>query len=268
VLEDKKRPAGERLRAASALAAYAGNDARWQGVRPDVAARLVAEPGLVIARWAEALRPVRPTLLPPLAEILVREGHDAAGRRTFTGLYGDCAKGLPNAFAALENEASGASVTSNDSDDRLAQQRRQANAAVALASLGTWQRAISLLRHAPDPTVRSYLIDRLGPGGAEAEALVALLRADVGAPVRRAALLALGEFGDDRLPPPERDKLTTQLAEIYRDDPDPGLHSVAGWLLLWWGSSGARRRRAAPRQQGGRWILGAGTRTHRARRWS
>jgi eukaryotic-like serine/threonine-protein kinase len=72
VLEDKKRPAGGRLRAASALAAYAGNDARWQGVRPDVAARLVAEPGLVIARWAEAFRPVRPTVLSPLAEILVR----------------------------------------------------------------------------------------------------------------------------------------------------------------------------------------------------
>ena len=46
---DAKRLPGERLRAACALATYAPDDARWQSVSRDVAARLVAENGLVIA---------------------------------------------------------------------------------------------------------------------------------------------------------------------------------------------------------------------------
>ena len=87
VLEDGKSLPGERLRAACALAAYAPDDARWQEVSRDVAARLVAENGLAIARWAEALRPVRRHLLPPLAALLVEDGLDAAVRRTITGLY-------------------------------------------------------------------------------------------------------------------------------------------------------------------------------------
>ena len=74
------------------------DDARWRVVGRDVAARLVAENGLVIAGWAEALRPVRQHLLPPLAACLVENNLDAARRRTITHLYGDYAKGLPDPF--------------------------------------------------------------------------------------------------------------------------------------------------------------------------
>ena len=45
---------------------------------------------------------------------------------------------------------------------------RQANAAVALLAMGQGEKVWPLLKHSPDPTVRSYLIDRLGPGGADA----------------------------------------------------------------------------------------------------
>ncbi len=235
VLEDGKRPPGERLRAACALAEYDPNDARWPAVSRDVAARLVAEPGHVIARWADALWPVRRFLLPPLATLLVDDGQDAAGRRTITGLYGDYAEGLPEAFAALEKEAAQESGPAADPDDRLVRQRRQADAAVALASLGRWQSARSLMRDTREPTVRSYLIDRLGSGGAEAEALLTVLSADGDRSVRRAALLALAEFGEDRLPLPARERLAPRLVELYRDDPDPGVHSAAGWVVRQWG---------------------------------
>ncbi len=232
---DAKRLPGERLRAACALATSAADDARWPGVSRDVAARLAAENGLVIARWAEALRPVRRHLLPPLAALLVADGQDAAGRRTITGLYGDYARGLPDPFAPLEQEAAAEGEPEADHDDRLAQVRRRVNAAVALASLGSWQSAQALLRHAPEPTAHSYVIDRLGPGGAEAGALVSLLTTDADVSVRRAALLALGEFDENQLPLPERERLTNQLVELYRDDPDPGVHGAAGWLLRQWG---------------------------------
>jgi eukaryotic-like serine/threonine-protein kinase len=250
VVADAKRLPGERLRAACALATYAADDPRWQGVSRDVAARLAAENGLVIARWADALRPVRRHLLAPLAALLVADGQDAAGRRTITGIYGDYARGLPAPLASLEKEAAAESPPEADHDDRLAQERRRANAAVALASLGNWQSIRALLHHVSEPTARSYVIDRLGPGGAEAGPLVTLLAADGDVSVRRAALLALGDFDENRLPLPERERLTRQLVVLYRDDPDPGIHGMAGWLLRQWGQQDRleETRRALPRK--------------------
>jgi formylglycine-generating enzyme required for sulfatase activity len=106
---------------------------------------------------------------------------------------------------------------------------------VALAALGRWKTAQTLLRHAPDPTVRSFLIDRLGPGGADAAGLLALLTTDSDISVRRAALLALGSFDQDRLPLPQRERFLTQIVDLYQGDPDPGIHAAAGWLLRQWG---------------------------------
>src|SRR5262249_8540042 len=161
-----------------------------------------------------ALRPVRRQLLPHLAKLIVDGAQDAADRRTITKLYGNYAEGLPDAFASLEKEADGAHVPAEDTDERVSTQRHQAIAAVALASLGKWQRAHPLLRHTIDPTARSYLIDRLGPGGANGAALVSLLSADAEISVHRAALLALGEFDGDQLPLSEREGLTKRLAEL------------------------------------------------------
>ena len=125
VVEDAKRLPGERLRAACALAIYAADDPRWPGVSRDVAARLAAENGLEIAGWADALRPVRRHLLPPLATLLVAGGQDAAGRRTITRLYGDYARGLPAPLAPLEAEAAAEIGPEADHDDRLAHVRRR-----------------------------------------------------------------------------------------------------------------------------------------------
>jgi eukaryotic-like serine/threonine-protein kinase len=235
VLEDGKSLPGERLRAACALAAYAAEDARWQVVGRDVATRLAAENGLVIARWAEALRPVRRHLLPPLAALLVEDGLDAAGRRTIILLYGDYAEGLSDAFTPLENKAAGAGSPGADREGNVAGQQRQANAAAALAALGRWQSVRPLLAHAPDPSTRTYLIDRLGPAGADPAELVDHLIADDDVSIRRAALLALGEFDEDRLPPPERERLAHRLSQVFRDDPDPGVHGAIEWLLSQWG---------------------------------
>ena len=35
--------------------------------------------------------------------------------------------------------------------------------------------------------------------------------------------------------PPSASELATRLEELYRDDPDPGIHAVSGWLLALWG---------------------------------
>jgi formylglycine-generating enzyme required for sulfatase activity len=44
----------------------------------------------------------------------------------------------------------------------------------------------------------------------------------------------LGEFGVDRLSPAERANLLPRLLQLYRDDPDPGMHGAAEWLLRQW----------------------------------
>ena len=45
--------------------------------------------------------------------------------------------------------------------------------------------------------------------------------------------MSLGEYGPDRLSSAERQK----LSRLYRDDPDPGIHGAAEWVLRQWGAS-------------------------------
>jgi serine/threonine protein kinase/formylglycine-generating enzyme required for sulfatase activity len=234
LLQDRTKAPGERLRAACALAAYAEDDGRWEGVSGDVVATLAAENALVIGRWAEALRPVRRSLLPPLAEMLLAEGRDATQRRTITGLYAGYAEDQPDAYARLEKTLAEESKPDAAAEAKLALARRQANAAVALAAMGRWEKVTPLLRHRPDPTVRSYLIDRLASGGVEAQALTVLLGAEQEVSVRRALLLALGEYGQDGRPLPEQEVWAPRLAELYQTDPDPGIHGAVDWLLRRW----------------------------------
>jgi formylglycine-generating enzyme required for sulfatase activity len=113
--------------------------------------------------------------------------------------------------------------------ERLA--KRQANAAVALLRLGRAERVWPLLQHRPDPRLRSYLIHRLSPLGADPRALVQRLAAEPDVSARRALLLGLGEFGEKEFPAREREALVPQLLALYRNDPDPGIHGAVAWLL-------------------------------------
>ncbi len=124
-------------------------------------------------------------------------------------------------------------VVSETDKDTLA--FRQAQAAVALLQLGRDELVWPLLRHSPDPRVRTYLIHRLSPLGTEPATLLRRLEEERDVSSRRALLLCLGEFGEDRLPVPKRQTLATGLLGIYRDDPDPGIHGAAEWLLRRWG---------------------------------
>jgi eukaryotic-like serine/threonine-protein kinase len=149
--------------------------------------------------------------------------------------------------------------------------RRQANAAVALFRLGDTEGLWPLLRSSPDLRLRSYVIDRLAPSRANPHTLlepglaitgggsVSLQNDDIeqttGEPmsspgkntinvsIQRALLLALGDFENDQLVAgfgPERlrrgddKKFIALLHQLYREHPDPGLHSAAEWLTRQW----------------------------------
>jgi serine/threonine protein kinase/formylglycine-generating enzyme required for sulfatase activity len=124
-------------------------------------------------------------------------------------------------------------VVPDEAKERLA--KGQANAAVALLRLSKPERVWSLLRHQPDPRARSLLIHRLSSLGADPGALIGQVQAaDVEVSIRRALLLSLGSFNEQQLPATERADLVPALLRFYRDDPDPGLHAAAEWLLRHW----------------------------------
>jgi formylglycine-generating enzyme required for sulfatase activity len=54
---------------------------------------------------------------------------------------------------------------------------------------------------------------------------------------RRALILALGTYGSAGLSPGEREPLITRLLDLYRNDPDAGIHGAAEWTLRKWGEA-------------------------------
>jgi serine/threonine protein kinase/formylglycine-generating enzyme required for sulfatase activity len=117
--------------------------------------------------------------------------------------------------------------------ERLA--KRQANAAVALLRLGHEDAVWPLLRQRPDARLRSYLVHRLSPLGADPRAVAARLdAADLTVDQHQALLLCLGEFGPERWDVAQRRALVQRLLATYAEEPNPGLHASAWWLLRRW----------------------------------
>ena len=148
-------------------------------------------------------------------------------------------KSLPEAFEELK--------------DGLA--KRQARAAVALIRMDKAQEVWSLLRHSADPRLRSFIVNSLSPLGADPKLIVAELdRIDPNAKPtsakgqqkmdailfhpetsqRRALILALGTYRTEVLSPSERRLLIGKLLDLYRNDPDSGIHGAAEWTLRQW----------------------------------
>ena len=121
-----------------------------------------------------------------------------------------------------------------------------------------WERPseiMPLLRHSADPRLRSFIVNWLNPLGADPKIIAAELdridpqrQADPrpGAAVmdailfhpetsmRRALILALGTYGTEGLSPGEREPLIGKLLDLYRNDPDSGIHGAAEWTLRQW----------------------------------
>ena len=51
---------------------------------------------------------------------------------------------------------------------------------------------------------------------------------------RRALMLSLGTYGMEGLSTGEREPLISKLLDLYRNDPDSGIHGAAEWTLRQW----------------------------------
>jgi formylglycine-generating enzyme required for sulfatase activity len=256
-VDDPTTPAAERLRALVALAGFDPGSRRWDDIGADLVDQMLADP-LHLGAWVEAFRPISPALIEPLWRVAA--GERSVGKRDeatavllnyepaperladlsvvvepnqFAKLLPVLRMNLPRAVARLRQLLSSPSVTeiTLTLPDRERQARRRAQAAVGLLYLGETEPVWPLFRHAPDPEARSQLVYRLGLLDADPWALVRQLGHEQDATAKRAMILAMGEFGSDRLPTAEQLGVIKLLLDWFRDDPDPGIHGAIDWLL-------------------------------------
>lgn len=124
--------------------------------------------------------------------------------------------------------------------ERIAQ--GQAIAAIALLKLGKTGQFWPLLKHNPDPRTRSYLIHWAAPQNVDPQLLVQRFESETDVSIRRALLLALGEFTKKQLPIANREPFARKLLAVYETDPDSGMHGCAEWLLRKWKRDEAIRK--------------------------
>ncbi len=129
---------------------------------------------------------------------------------------------------------------------------RQARAAIALLKVGADGEAVwNRLRLSPSPRCRSFLLELLKPMGIERDAIAGRVRAmppgkartarqaaevlfSENDSIRRALVLALGEYDAPNAPAGQQEPLIAVLLDLYENDPDAGIHAAAEWTLRRW----------------------------------
>jgi formylglycine-generating enzyme required for sulfatase activity len=227
--EGEGRP--RRLRAAAALALSHPDDPRWAEVGDEVVRCVAGEGILQLGAWAELLGPVRRHLIGHQVRRLAEA--DAGGFAVFLAMLRAYPKDAP---AALHEQLERTVPADAKLEEKQALARRQAQVAVALLHLGRPERVWPLFHQGEDPTGRTYLIHRCAVLRVDPAVLAnRLLAGQVDDPsIRQGLLLALGEYGADQRVEVVRGPLLDRVAKDYRDDPDPGVHSAAEWLLRQW----------------------------------
>jgi formylglycine-generating enzyme required for sulfatase activity len=230
-------------------------------VQEAIANNLVGVPAVYLALWMDSLRPVRAKLFAPLSDIYRNASRRDVERSLATDILADFAADQPSLLADLVMDADekqfaviypkvkeqgerGLPVLTGEIDRKLPPNakedakeklaKRQANAAVALLKMDQPKKVWPLLKHSPDPRVRSYLLHRLYPLGADAGAIIKRLEEEPDLTVRRALILSLGEYREKEWSVGDRKVLLPKLQDIYRTAADPGLHGSAEWLLRQW----------------------------------
>ncbi len=184
-----------------------------------------------------------------LTDLLMDSGEDH-----FVRWFGKLAGHNEIAVPLLEQELDKSLPDATEIEkDSLAE--RQARAAIALVRLGHANEVWPKLQHRPDPRLRSFIVNWLAPLGVNPSEIASELNrikpvtkvipADgqqfmdavlfhPETSIRRALILALGTYSTERLSPGERELLIGKLLDLYRNDPDSGIHGAAAWTLRQW----------------------------------
>jgi len=109
----------------------------------------------------------------------------------------------------------------------------RANASAALVLLDRPDLGLPLLRFAPDPQARTFLIHTLGPAGVSPKAILDQLERESDPGISRAMILSLGEIPDEAWRGQQR-RAAEMVLSLYEGHPDSGIHGAAKWLLARW----------------------------------
>jgi formylglycine-generating enzyme required for sulfatase activity len=249
------------IRVAAALAAFDPDGAGWRQITAPVTDQLLSENVLQVRAWSDLLRPARHQLLAALGSAFRDPRRSPTERSIATGVLRDYTLDDPAAllelvkdadlgqFAVLEpglarNRAAALeamiqelsriapAADTDENKERLA--HRQENAAIYLLRVGSPEPVWPLLKHSPDPRLRSQLVCNLSRRGAPPHVLVERLDVEPDVSARRALLLALAGYKPEQLGSEVQRRLVEDAARLYRDDPDSGIHAAARCLLLRW----------------------------------
>ena len=108
--------------------------------------------------------------------------------------------------------------------------RRQANASLALLRMGQPNMVWPLLKHRPDPRLRTMIVHLVSPLEVSFDVLANRLDIETDDSIRRALILSLGEY--KTVSPPA--SLANKVLDLYQHDPDSGVHAACEWLLRRW----------------------------------
>ena len=262
---------GQRIRAAGALAAFSPSDSQWEEVRSEVAAELVSVPTADSKQWIKNLHPVGNSLADPLqalykdcrservaeramaaaalAEYLADDPQQLVGLvllaendREYLPLFEKLNAHKGQVLPLLHKQLDQSVPPEVEPQIRNALWQGQANAAVCLLELGEVTKVWPLLRHSSDPSLRSHLIHRMALWDAGFQRLAERLDTETDETIRRALILALGDYDELTITANERRAMIDQLSVLYRTDPDPGVHSATAWTLRQWQEENMVRR--------------------------
>jgi formylglycine-generating enzyme required for sulfatase activity len=107
----------------------------------------------------------------------------------------------------------------------------KAGAAISRYRMGNQGEPWAELRRSADPAVRAHLIHRLAVDGIPVQVVMSRLRKTTDAGERAALILSLGEFTEQQIAVAKRKAITAFLLALYRNDPDPEVHSGVDWLF-------------------------------------
>jgi formylglycine-generating enzyme required for sulfatase activity len=185
-----------------------------------------------------------------LAELML------TGSQPFRSLWPAIQRHADKASAEFVAEVAGPAngLPPNDAEkDRVAE--RQARAAIALVRLGRGEKVWDVLIHRPDPRLRGFIVNWVKPLGvdpitiyheltrldnesrtspAAAMSPVTEILFHPNTSIRRALILALGSYGLDELTEAEHKPLINEMSDLYRNDPDVGIHGTAERALRHW----------------------------------
>lgn len=254
------REPNRRFQAACALATYAPDDPSWNDAElcGFVATYLTSVQPTELLPWRNALRPIKHHLYGPLGQIYRDVQRDDEARSfatdTLADYLSDDAESLfrllidsnEKQFEVIYHKLIGhrekAVQLGNDEvlriiqadtneEQREAVAKRKANSFVMLLRMTASDHIWPLLKHSPDPRVRSYIVHWLQPRGASFQSLLARYQEESDVTIKRALLLSIGEFN---VAESEREEFSIHLLDIYRNHEDSGLHAAAEWLLRRW----------------------------------